>query len=71
MDRGYPIGSAVRYVSDHHRLPEKQRFVLLRAIVSADTALCRMAKVLRLHALQGRVVFMDGYNTLITILRAF
>lgn len=66
VDRGYPNDSAVRYVSDHHRLPEGQRFVLLRTVVSADKALCRMAKALRLHALQGRALFVDGYNVLIT-----
>ncbi|MCK9440850.1 MAG: DUF434 domain-containing protein [Methanothrix sp.] len=66
MDRGYPSDSAVRYVSDHHRLSEEQRFVLRRAIVSADTALRRMTKALRLHNLSGRVVFVDGYNTIIT-----
>jgi hypothetical protein len=66
VDRGYPNDSAVRYVSDHHRLQEEQRIVLLRTIVSADTALRRMAKVLRLHTLCGRAVFVDGYNVLIT-----
>ncbi|MFZ2473214.1 MAG: DUF434 domain-containing protein [Methanothrix sp.] len=66
MDRGYPSDSAVRYVSDHHRLSEVQRFVLRRTIVSADTALRRMTKALRLHNLRGRMVFVDGYNTTIT-----
>ncbi len=40
--------------------------MLLRTIVSADTALRRMAKALRLHALRDRAVFVDGYNTTIT-----
>ncbi|MCX6679578.1 MAG: DUF434 domain-containing protein [Methanothrix sp.] len=66
VDRGYPNDSAVRYVSDHHRLPETQRSVLLRTILSADTALARMAKTLQLHDLRGRVVFVNGYNTTIT-----
>ncbi len=66
MDRGYPGDSAVRFVSDHHRLPEEKRFILRRIIVSADTALARMAKATRLHALRGRTVFVDGYNTAIT-----
>jgi hypothetical protein len=66
LDRGYPNDSAVRYVSDHHRLPEAQRFVLQRTIVSADTALARMSKALQLHDLRGRAVFVDGYNVLIT-----
>ena len=65
-DRGYPNDSAVRYVSDHHRLPEAERSVLQRTILSADRALSRMAKTLQLHDLCGRVVFVDGYNTTIT-----
>lgn len=66
MDRGYPGDSAVRFVSDHHRLPEEERFVLQRIIVPADIALARMAKSLRLQDLRDRVVFVDGYNTIIT-----
>ena len=40
--------------------------MLLRTIVCADTALQRMGKALRLQALRGRAVFVDGYNALIT-----
>ncbi|MDD4162186.1 MAG: DUF5616 domain-containing protein [Methanothrix sp.] len=40
--------------------------MLLRTIVSADTALRRMAKALKVHTLRGREVFVDGYNVLIT-----
>jgi hypothetical protein len=40
--------------------------VLLKTVVSADTALARMVKTLQLHDLRGRVVFVDGYNTSIT-----
>jgi hypothetical protein len=66
VDRGYPSDSAVRIVSDHHRLPEEQRFVLRRTIISAETALRRMAKAQQIQALRGRVVFVDGHNVLIT-----
>ncbi len=66
MDRGYPASSAIRFVSDHHRLSEDERMVLQRVIVPARTALPRMAKTLRLHALRNRTVFLDGYNCIIT-----
>jgi hypothetical protein len=66
MDRGYPAASAVRFVSDHHRLSEDERMVLQRVIVPASIALSRMAKNLRLHALNNRTVFLDGYNCIIT-----
>lgn len=65
-DRGYPAASAVRFVSDHHRLSEDQRMVLKRVIVPARTALSRMARALRLNALRDREVFLDGYNCIIT-----
>lgn len=66
MDRGYPSDSAVRFVSDHHRLPEEERFVLQRIIVPANAALARMAKSLRRNDLLDRMVFVDGYNVIIT-----
>jgi hypothetical protein len=40
--------------------------LLMRTIVCAEMALRRMAKALRLHALRGKAVFVDGYNVLIT-----
>jgi hypothetical protein len=66
VDRGYPGDSAVRFVSDHCLLPEGERFILQRIIVPADRALARMAKSLRRQDLRDRVVFVDGYNTIIT-----
>ena len=66
MDRGYPAASAVRFVSDHHRLAEDQRMVLQRVIVHAGTALSRMDRVLSLDEIRGREIFLDGYNCIIT-----
>jgi len=65
-DRGYPLGSAVRFVSDHHRLPEEKRFVLARVVVPREAARSRRGKVLPLEELRSRVVAIDGYNVLIT-----
>ena len=66
MDRGYPAASAVRFVSDHHRLTEVQRMVLQRVIIPAGIALSRMDKALSLHEIRGREIFLDGYNCIIT-----
>ena len=65
-NRGYPRDSAIRFVSDHHRLPEDHRFVLARVIVAANIAVSRRAKAQSLEALRAKVVFVDGYNVLIT-----
>ncbi len=67
VNRGYPKDSSVRFVSDHYRLPEEQRFVLIRVIVATEVADVRKAKALPLEGLRGQEVFVDGYNVLIAV----
>lgn len=67
LDRGYPKDSAVRFVSNHHGLPEEQRYVLARAVLSSRSAGERKAKAVPVQALRGRYVIIDGYNVLITV----
>jgi hypothetical protein len=65
VDRGYPKETAVRFVSDHRRLPEEDRFVLMRVIVPAEQARLRGEKILQLRDLREAAVAVDGYNVLI------
>ena len=67
VDRGYPKDSAINFVSNHYCLPKDQRVVLIRVIVKSVLACARKAKALPLEALRERVVFVDGYNVLITM----
>jgi hypothetical protein len=67
VNRGYPKESAVRFVSDHYRLPGAQRFVLIRVVVSSNTAAKRKEKMIPLEMLRGRALFIDGYNVLISV----
>lgn len=67
MDRGYPKESAIRFVSDHHRLPEEQRFVLTRVLVASRKAKTRSDKIRPLETIHGSTLFIDGYNVLITV----
>lgn len=67
VNRGYPKESAIRFVSDHHRLPEEQRFVLSRVVVSAEAARSRREKAVPVGALRGQEIIVDGYNVLITV----
>jgi hypothetical protein len=67
LNRGYPKESSIRFVSDHYRLVEEQRFVLIRVVVDAETARARRAKMLPLEHLRERTVFVDGYNVLIAV----
>ena len=66
VNRGYPKDSAIRFVCDHHRLPQAHRFVLTRIIVAATLAYSRRAKAQSLESLRLKGVIVDGYNVLIT-----
>lgn len=66
LDRGYPKDSAVRFVSNHHRLADEERFILMRVVVRSDVARARRSKVVRPEDLRGQSMFIDGYNVLIT-----
>ena len=67
LDRGYPSGPAVRFVSDHRRLPQEDRFVLSRVAVPSALAAARRKKRIPAERLAGRTVAIDGYNVLITV----
>jgi hypothetical protein len=67
VNRGYPRESAVRFVSDHYRLAEEQRFVLIRVVISSKTAAKRKEKMIPLEMLRGSVLFIDGYNVFISV----
>jgi hypothetical protein len=65
VDRGYPKETAVRFVSDHRRLPEMDRFVLMRVVVPAEQARIRSEKILQMRDLGHLQIVVDGYNVLI------
>ncbi len=67
LDRGYPSGPAIRFVSDHHRLPLESRFVLTRVTVPSTLAASRKDKRISASELEGKNVAIDGYNVLITV----
>lgn len=67
LNRGYPKESAIRFIADHYRLPEWQRFVLIRVIVASTQASARKAKLVHFETLSGKEIIIDGYNVLITV----
>jgi len=64
---GYPGDSALRFVSDHRRLPQEKRFILARAVAADEVALYRRSKRTALQEISGKILFVDGYNVLITV----
>ncbi|HOT07628.1 MAG: hypothetical protein A4E45_00882 [Methanosaeta sp. PtaB.Bin039] len=65
-ERGFPGDSAIRFVSDHYRLPVEDRFILARAVQPGWVSRSRQAKITGLDGLKGKRLAVDGYNVLIT-----
>ncbi|KXS44218.1 MAG: protein of unknown function DUF434 [Methanolobus sp. T82-4] len=67
LERGYPGSSAVRFVGDHYRLKDKQRFILSRNVLAPSVASGRRRKRVNCTDTEGRHLLIDGYNVLITL----
>ena len=67
LARGYSISAAIRFVSDHYRLAESERHILVRVVRPPKVATARREKRLACTDINGRDVLIDGYNVLITI----
>ena len=71
LDRGYPAESAAAFVGNHHMLSARQRLALTRAVCSAEDAARRRAKQIAPAEMRGKTVYIDGFNTVITLEIAF
>lgn len=66
LNQGYPIKGAAVFVGNHYLLSERQRTALVRAVSSKESIAVRKDKELR-ELPQGGVVYIDGFNTIITL----
>jgi len=67
LERGYPKGSALRFVGDHHQLNTKERNILFRGVFTRDEIRRRRSKKVLVRELRERPLIIDGHNTLITL----
>lgn len=70
MNRGYPIKTASVFVGNHYLLSERQRLALLRSVSTAEQIRIRKEKE-REHPGEGSVVYIDCFNTIISLEIAF
>ena len=66
LNRGYNMKSASVFVGNHYMLSERQRLALAR-MVSSEEQLGLRAKKCKTVLGDGEVVFIDGFNTIITL----
>ena len=69
INRGYQMKPASTFVGNHHLLSERQRLALVRSISPKGSIEERVAK--EVHELKDSVVYIDTFNTVITLEIAF
>ena len=70
LNRGYNIKGASTFVGNHYLLSERQRLALVRCISTEENIDLRKSKEI-VDKLEGAVVNIDGFNTIITLEVAF
>jgi hypothetical protein len=67
LERGYRKKSAVNFVANRYLLNMMQRNHLVRTVFSRKESIKRREKLIDIHQVGGRTLFVDGYNVLITV----
>lgn len=67
INEGYAMKSASVFVGNHFLLSERQRLALVRSISTDEQLRLRKEKECAADELCGRTVYIDGFNTIITL----
>ena len=67
LDEGYDLKQATVFVGNHFLLSERQRLAITRSVASKKQLAERSKKKTALHDLAGKEVWVDGFNTIITL----
>ena len=67
INEGYDLKQSATFVGNHFLLSERQRLAVMRSLASEKQLSVRKAKEISLTALSGKEVWIDGFNTIITL----
>lgn len=67
LNQGYRKKIALNFVANHYLLDQKARNYLSRSIFSDSTSKSRRSKIINFKDIEGNILFLDGYNVIITI----
>ena len=68
LNKNYPGKETLKLVGDRFRLTGVQRTILFRGITSKEKALQRKTKLITLENSKGKILYIDGYNVLFTMM---
>ncbi|GAA0126077.1 DUF434 domain-containing protein [Clostridium sp. CTA-19] len=67
LNRSYNIKGSSTFIGNHYLLSERQRLSIVRGISSDRSVENRKAKEIAINKLEGEIVNIDGFNTVITL----
>ena len=67
INEGYDLKQAVTFVGNHFLLSERQRLAVMRSLATKEQLSLRKSKVSKLNRLTGKEVWIDGFNTIISL----
>ena len=67
LNRDYPVKSATTFVGNRYQLSERQRLALARTVSPEASINARRQKQLTAEDVIGKTLYIDGFNTIITL----
>ena len=67
INEGYDLKQAATFVGNHYLLSERQRLAIMRSVATGEQIEGRKKKQAALTDLSGTEVWIDGFNTIITL----
>ena len=67
INEGYDLKQVTVFVGNHFLLSERQRLAIMRSVAKDQDLAERKSKQLPLSELKGKEVWIDGFNTVITL----
>jgi len=67
INEGYDLKQASTFVGNHFLLSERQRLAIMRSLATDEQLAVRQSLQVQISALEGKEVWIDGFNTIITL----
>ena len=67
INEGYDLKQASTFVGNHFRLSERQRLAIVRSLATDEQLAGRKVRQVLISELDGKEVWIDGFNTIITL----
>ena len=67
INEGYDLKQSTTFVGNHYLLSERQRLAIMRSVATRAQIEARQKKQVSITDLRGKEVWIDGFNTIITL----